>query len=133
MNKNMVRIPAAFCCLVAATLVMITSCTQTKPKPITIGKLSDKETDHSQAWYRISNAAGGEKTGRYLTHLMKTDTRYNVAFDLSDPSFDPAGADADVWVGFCEGVRVSGIPGCPCEPPFVLISKAEPGPSTKKD
>jgi len=129
--RNMIfRLPAAFCCFVAAVFVMV-SCTQQMPTPITIGELSDKETNHNQVWYRISNAAGGERTGRYLTHLLRTEARYHVVFDLADPSVDSAGVD--VWVGLCEGVRVSAIPGCPCEPPFVLVSKAEPGSSTKND
>lgn len=108
-------------------LVAATSCTQRKISEITIGKLSDRDRDHDHrpAWYHITNAATGEKAGRYLTFLTKNDTRYHVVFDLSNPSADVAGVDT--WVGFVEGVRVSKIPGCSCDPPFVFVSKAEPG------
>lgn len=126
--RNMVvRIPLAFICLIAAGLVAL-SCVNRKINSITIGKLSDKTADHSPQWYHITNASMGEKAGRYLTFSMKSGGRYHVAFDLSDPSADPAGVVN--WVGFCEGVRVSKIPGCPCDPPFVLVTRAEPGSST---
>ena len=128
--KNMIwRMPAAFCCFVSAFLVI--SCVNRTPTNITIGKLSEKDTNHNPAWYRITNAAMGERTGRYLTFLMKSESRYHVVLDLSDPDVDSDGVG--VWVGRCEGVRVPPIPGCACEPPFVLVSRAEPGSSMKTD
>lgn len=121
------RYPAAFVCIVVACATLA-SCGSKKLKPITLGKLADKTTDHNQQWYHITNAGMGEKTGRYLTFTMKAGDQYHVVFDLGSADVEVAGIDT--WDAFCAGVRVSALSGCPCEPPFVLVTRSEPGSST---
>lgn len=98
-----------------AVVVLGLSCGPRTVVPITLGDIADREKNYSGRTVRISNAGGGKLHGRYLVFQQTLSTRRHVVLAMSGP------VEGTVFTGFCSGVRITSIPGCPCEPPFVLV------------
>lgn len=115
--------------IVVASLLLFTalSCKKVKPDRISIGALADKDADHSHRQVIITNAGGSKPQGRFMVFESRLDNSYSVVFVLAS-GVKTLGSES-CFFGSCEGVRVSGVPGCPCEPPFVLVTNVEPGSS----
>ena len=97
-------------------------------KSVPIGELAEKDRNFRGQSIRVTNAGAGVKAGRFLIFKMDSATRHHVVLVLSGEEVETGGVTC--WAGICSGVRVTGLPGCPCPAPFVLVESAEPSTTT---
>lgn len=98
---------------------------------VTIGVLANKDNDFSRHHLQIKNAGMGKKTGRFLVFRSLGPDTYPIVFALASDAMIPF--ECSVFTGYCAGIRVSEIAGCPCETPFVLVTDVSPASSSKID
>lgn len=115
-----VLIAVAFACLVVLSAIAFR---QPDPMRTTIGQLS-ASPDTSPGLYRISNAAWGIRSGDYLVFRQAAAGRMPVVLHIT---FTEGGADT--FFGTVEGVSFVALPGCPCPPPFVLVTNCRSCPN----
>ncbi len=115
-KRRMIRVFFCFAAAAAATFAGI-SCGSRPSVTVTIGELSERSRDFTQAHVTISNAGGGKRHGPYLVFPTTIENRRHVVLVVGDS--DTTGVST--FVGICSGVRVTSIPGCPCPPPFVFV------------
>lgn len=114
-----------------AIAVLAISCRKTDPPRISIGTLSTKLEDHTRRKIIVINAANGLQHGKFIVFKSSVESRYDVVFVLS--TVVTVDSTVTCFSGTCEGVRVTELPGCPCDTPFVLVTSVEPGSSANTD
>lgn len=125
----------ALCLFVGFTAVVLLtslSCKKTEPPRVSIGTLSTKSEDHTRRRVIITNAASGERRGKFIVFKATLDNSYDVVFVLVS-TVTEVDSTVTCFSGVCEGVRVTELPGCPCDTPFVLVTSVEPGSSANTD
>lgn len=130
-NRIMMIRTSALAISAIAVIFFAVSCRPSRPIPVTVGELAEREKDFRGSHLSIRNAGGGKQHGVFLVFQMQSASRRHVVFLLSSASALPDGCDC--FAGVCSGIRVSVIPGCPCEPPFVLVENVSPDSSVKSD
>lgn len=116
----------------AVVLLMSLSCKKTEPPRVSIGTLSTKSEDHTHRKIIVTNASGGQRHGRFVVFKPALDSHYDVVFVLVS-TVTEVDSTVTCFSGVCEGVRVTELPGCPCDTPFVLVTSVEPGSSANTD
>ena len=119
LTKRMIRIVLA---VLAASVVFYTgvSCTKRPAIKLTIGELASKDKDYTGEHLVITHATRGERHGKYLVFPSDLPSRRHVVLVVGKVESDGFSS----FSGFCSGVRVSVLPGCPCPPPFVFVESA---------
>jgi len=100
------------------------SCRQQEPVKITQSTIAEKDSDHTRRMVLVTSLGQRQIKGNHAIFPADLSTRYAIVFVLEPGSIGEDGFTS--CVGFCEGVRVTGIVGCDCPPPFVLVSGATP-------
>lgn len=111
--------------MVSAGLAFLcVSCRQQEPVKITQSTIAEKDSDHTRRMVIVTSLGQRQIKGNHAVFPADLSTRYAIVFVL-----EPGSLGEDNFTsctGFCEGIRVTGITGCDCPPPFILVSGAIP-------
>jgi hypothetical protein len=118
-----VRVTAAF---IAACLVVLFALSLQPAPPLTVttGDISSKLFRHERITYRVTNAIPLTFHGPHAVIRSPIPTRHPVVFRLGYGQIVPK--DCTVLIGRFERIQTEPLPGCPIDPPFVLIIDARP-------
>lgn len=105
-----------------AVVIIIVYCWDSSPKHVTLGMLAYTANDYRGRRVVIRNAGNGKRDGRFLIFDCKSTDRYDVVFIVS-PEVKPG---VSTFEGYVFGIFEDRIPGCPHDPPFLLVLDVKP-------
>lgn len=87
------------------------------PVQLTLGQLAESGSTHRGRRIVVSNCVGGKGDGRWLVFNQMRQGQEVVVMERKSPS-----EDGPVLGGWCYGLRLDTLPGCPEKPPFIYVA-----------
>lgn len=103
----------------AALNVLVIAFVSEPPAPVelTLGVLAESGTTYKARRVIVSNCVGSWEDGRWLVFDRMRQGQAVVVMERKSPS-----EDGPLLMGWCYGLRLDPLPGCPQTPPFVYVA-----------